>query len=61
MAMAVALGCSFGFSTPLGHSANLLVMGPGGYRTRDYLRLGVPLTMLAILITLAGLHWIWGL
>jgi di/tricarboxylate transporter len=61
MAMAVALGCSFGFSTPLGHSANLLVMGPGGYRTRDYLRLGVPLTLLAILITLAGLHWIWGL
>ena len=61
MAMAVALGCSFGFLTPLGHSANLLVMGPGGYSTRDYLRLGAPLTLLAVVITLAGLHWIWGL
>ncbi len=61
MAMAVALGCSLGFLSPLTHPASMLVMGPGGYTTRDYFRLGAPLTALSILVTLAGLHWIWGL
>jgi len=61
MAMAVALGCSLGFLSPLTHPASMLVMGPGGYTTRDYFRLGAPLTAVSILVTLAGLHWIWGL
>jgi di/tricarboxylate transporter len=61
MAMAVAIGCSLAFLTPLGHPANLLVMGPGGYKFRDYVRLGAPLTLLSILVTLAGLYWFWGL
>jgi di/tricarboxylate transporter len=61
MAMAVALGCSLGFLSPLTHPASMLVMGPGGYTTRDFLRLGAPLTAVSILVTLAGLHWIWGL
>jgi di/tricarboxylate transporter len=61
MAMAVAVGCSLTFVTPLGHPANLLVMGPGGYTPRDYLRLGAPLTLLTALLTLLGLHWAWGL
>ena len=61
MGMAVAIGCSLVFLSPLGHPANLLVMGPGGYRPRDYLRLGLPLTLTAFLLALAGLHWIWGL
>jgi di/tricarboxylate transporter len=61
MAMAVAVGCSLAFVTPLGHPANLLVMGPGGYTIRDYLRLGAPLTLLTALLTLLGLHWAWGL
>jgi di/tricarboxylate transporter len=61
MAMAVAVGCSLAFLTPLGHPANLLVMGPGGYTMRDYLRLGAPLTVLSALLTLLGLHWVWGL
>lgn len=61
MAMAVAVGCSLAFLTPLGHPANLLVMGPGGYTLRDYLRLGAPLTVLSALLTLLGLHWVWGL
>ena len=61
MAMAVAVGCSLAFLTPLGHPANLLVMGPGGYTLRDYLRLGAPLTLLSALLTLLGLHWVWGL
>ncbi|MCJ7512998.1 MAG: SLC13 family permease [Anaerolineales bacterium] len=61
MAMAVAVGCSLAFLTPLGHPANLLVMGPGGYTVRDYLRLGAPLTAVTALLTLLGLHWAWGL
>ncbi len=61
MAMAVAIGCSLAFLTPLGHPANLLVMGPGGYKFRDFVRLGAPLTLLSILVALAGLHWFWGL
>ncbi|GAG22854.1 unnamed protein product, partial [marine sediment metagenome] len=61
LAMAVAIGCSLAFVSPLGHPANLLVMGPGGYTFRDYLRLGTPLTLLTIAVTLATLHWVWGL
>ena len=61
LAMAVAIGCSLAFVSPLGHPANLLVMGPGGYTFRDYLRLGTPLTLLTIAVTLAALHWVWGL
>jgi di/tricarboxylate transporter len=44
--MAVALGASCDFLTPIGHQNNLLVMGPGGYRFGDYWRLGLPLTCL---------------
>jgi di/tricarboxylate transporter len=43
--MAVAVGASCDFLTPIGHQNNLLVMGPGGYRFRDYWRLGLPLSV----------------
>jgi di/tricarboxylate transporter len=49
--MAVALGGSSAFLTPIGHQSNTLVMGPGGYRFSDYWRMGLPLE---ILITLVG-------
>jgi di/tricarboxylate transporter len=61
MAMAVAIGCSLVFLSPLGHPANLLVMAPGGYRPRDYMRLGLPVTLTTFALALVGLHWIWGL
>jgi di/tricarboxylate transporter len=61
MAMAVAIGCSLVFLSPLGHPANLLVMAPGGYRPRDYLRLGLPVTLVTAVMALVGLHWVWGL
>jgi di/tricarboxylate transporter len=44
--MAVILGASFGFLTPIGYQTNLMVMGPGGYQPRDYLRAGWPLAIL---------------
>jgi di/tricarboxylate transporter len=61
MAMAVAIGCSLAFVSPLGHTANLLVMGPGGYTVRDYARLGLPVVLATLVVTLAGLRWVWGL
>jgi di/tricarboxylate transporter len=39
--MAVAVGSSCAFLTPIGHQSNILVMGPGGYRFGDYWRLGL--------------------
>lgn len=61
MSMAVALGCSLAFLTPFGHPVNVMVMGPGGYTLRDFLRIGAPLSMLLFLTILGGLHVFWGL
>jgi di/tricarboxylate transporter len=61
LSMAVAVGCSLSFISPLGHPSSLLVMGPGGYTFRDYVRLGIPLTILTFFVAALGLHWFWGL
>jgi di/tricarboxylate transporter len=61
LGMAIALGCSLAFATPFGHPVNIIVLGPGGYTRRDFLRVGAPLTILAIAIILAGLSVFWGL
>jgi di/tricarboxylate transporter len=61
LAMVVAIGCSLAFISPLGHPANLLMMGPGGYSFRDYVKLGLPLTLLSFIVALLGLQWKWGL
>ena len=57
--MAVAVGASCAFATPIGHQNNVLVMGPGGYRFGDYVRLGVPLTIVVLATALPSLLWIW--
>ncbi|MEH6772600.1 MAG: SLC13 family permease, partial [Cereibacter changlensis] len=44
--IAVMLGASFGFATPIGYQCNLLVYGPGGYTFGDFLRIGAPLNVL---------------
>jgi di/tricarboxylate transporter len=60
--MAVALGAACDFLTPIGHQCNTLVMGPGGYRFGDYWRLGLPLSILVILLgtPLIALVWPFG-
>jgi di/tricarboxylate transporter len=58
--MAVALGCSLAFLTPLGHPVNMLVMGSGGYSFRDYLKVGGPLTIIILVILIIGLKVFWG-
>ncbi len=59
MAMGVALATSIAFLTPLGHPVNILVMGPGGYRFRDYFKVGLPLTLLlfALIVVLLPIVW----
>jgi di/tricarboxylate transporter len=59
--MAVALGTSMAFITPLGHPVNILVMTPGGYRFKDYLRVGLPLTIILFILLLILLPVFWPL
>jgi len=61
MAMGVALATSMAFPTPLGHPVNALVMGPGGYRFRDYFKIGLPLVLLIFVMIVAFVPVIWGL
>jgi len=60
-AMAVAMGCSLAFISPLGHPVNVMVMNPGGYAFKDYLKVGLPLTVAAYLIIIFGIKLYWGL
>lgn len=59
--MAVAIGGSCAFLTPIGHQNNTLILGPGGFRFGDYWRLGLPLDLLVILVTVPMLLWVWPL
>ncbi|MDX0683776.1 SLC13 family permease [Sinorhizobium medicae] len=59
--MAVAIGAGSDFLTPIGHQCNTLVMGPGGYRFSDYPRLGLPLSIVIVIVAVPMLMWIWPL
>ena len=59
--MAVAIGASCAFLTPIGHQNNLLIMGPGGYRFGDYWRMGLPLEILIVVVSIPTLLWAWPL
>lgn len=61
LAMGVALATSMAFLTPLGHPVNVLVMGPGGYSFRDYLKVGFPLMLLAFAVVMLVLPLVWPL
>ena len=60
MLMAVAIGASCDFLTPIGHQSNTLVWGPGGYRFSDYARVGTPLTLLVLVLGTALITLAWG-
>lgn len=51
--MTVAIAGSSSFASPVSHPAHMLVMGPGGYRYTDYLRIGAPLTVVSLLVAVA--------
>lgn len=59
--MAVAIGGSSAFLTPIGHQSNTLVMGPGGYKFSDYWRVGLPLEIIIIIIGIPLLLLFWPL
>jgi len=57
--MTVLFGASASFATPIGYQTNLMVQGPGGYSFADYLKVGLPLTMLVgfAVVSLVPLIW----
>ena len=57
--MAVAMAASASFTSPISHPANILVMGPGGYRFVDYIKLGVPLTLVIFVAVMFLLPVFW--
>jgi di/tricarboxylate transporter len=59
--MAVAIGASCAFLTPVGHQNNTLILGPGGFRFGDYWRLGLPLEILIVVISIPMLLVVWPL
>ena len=59
--MAVAMAASASFTSPISHPANILVMGPGGYRFVDYLKVGLPLTVVVFVSVMVLLPIFWPL
>ena len=59
--MAIAMAASASFTSPISHPANILVMGPGGYRFVDYLKIGVPLTLVIFVVVMVVLPIFWPL
>jgi di/tricarboxylate transporter len=59
--MAVAIGASCAFLTPVGHQNNTLILGPGGFRFGDYWKLGLPLELLIVIISIPMLLVVWPL
>ena len=59
--MAVAIGASCAFLTPIGHQNNTLILGPGGFRFTDYWRMGLPLDVLVVAVSLPVLLLVWPL
>ena len=57
--MTVAISASSSFASPLSHPAHLLVMGPGGYRFIDYMKVGVPITIISLLVSVGLLPIFW--
>ena len=57
--IAIMVGASAGFITPIGYQTNLMVYGPGGYRFMDFVRFGLPLNILCGIITIAIVPHVW--
>jgi di/tricarboxylate transporter len=59
--VAIMIAASCGFATPFGYQTNLMVYGPGGYRFTDFLKLGVPLDLVTMAVTLSVIPLVWPL
>jgi len=59
--MAVAIAASSAFLTPIGHKNNTLILGPGGYSFGDYWRMGLPLEILVVAVSIPAILIFWPL
>jgi di/tricarboxylate transporter len=59
--MAVVIGASCAFLTPIGHQTSALVMEPGGYKFSDYWRVGLPLEIVCVVVALPMILLVWPL
>jgi di/tricarboxylate transporter len=59
--VAVAFGASASFATPIGYQTNTLVMGPGGYLFRDFVRIGLPLNLILAVVAMVLIPLVWPL
>tara|TARA_R110002167_G_scaffold47967_2_gene141802 strand:+ start:32272 stop:34122 length:1851 start_codon:yes stop_codon:yes gene_type:complete len=57
--MAIAVGASCAFLTPIGHQNNTLILGPGGFHFGDYWRLGLALEVIVVAVSVPMLLWVW--
>lgn len=61
IAVATAIGCSAAYLSALGHPVNMLMVGPGNYKSTDFLRLGIPLMLITFFGVWLGMELFWGL
>lgn len=59
--MAVAIGASCAFLTPIGHQNNTLILGPSGFKFGDYWKLGLPVEIVVVAVSMPVLLWVWPL
>jgi di/tricarboxylate transporter len=59
--MGIAMAASSSFTSPISHPANVLVMGPGGYKFIDYIKVGLPLTLVVLVVLMIVLPIFWPL
>jgi len=61
VSVAAAIGCSAAFLTPMAHSVNILMMGPGGYKPNDFLKIGFPMLVIVFVMLIVGMTLFWHL
>jgi di/tricarboxylate transporter len=61
VAVATAIGCSASFITPMAHPVNILMIAPANYKFSDFLRIGLPMTLISFIGLLLGLILFWAL
>jgi len=61
VAVAVAIACSAAFLTPIAHPVNILMMGPGSYTPRDFLKVGSSMAVVTFVTLLIGMKLFWGI
>lgn len=58
-AFAIMMGASASFATPIGYQCNMMVYGPGGYRFSDFLKIGIPMNLIAWIVASTLIPMIW--